>query len=140
MIYLKNKSLLKFVALPQRFKIYIFQQNKGYACTIFFTKKYGECVFFVAGVSGVAGEVLKVISAHGTTRLLDLNKSLTNGNSVCSILSRENLYKSLMTIMIISNANQFQNNQYNMKLLSPYSTENRFCVGSSLCLQHEKTA
>ena len=36
----------------------------------------------------MVGEIVKVISACGTTLLLDLNKSLSTDQSYCSILSR----------------------------------------------------
>ena len=47
----------------------------------------------------MVGNILKVISACGTTLLLDLNKSLSNDQSNCSICHMiTNLYKSFMTI------------------------------------------
>ena len=85
------------------------------ACTIsFFTKKYNEmCDFCCAWEGGV-----KVISACGTTLLLALNKSLSNDQSdwvFCHMIT--NLYKSLMTKMIISNAKGFQIDKYNYNTL-----------------------
>ena len=40
----------------------------------------------------IVGEVFNVISACGTTLLLDLNKLLSNDQSDCSILSRDHKF------------------------------------------------
>ena len=52
---IKNSSFLKFVAVPQRFKMYIcisFSDIMDCACTFFFTKKYSELAFLSSGEGG----------------------------------------------------------------------------------------
>ena len=65
-----------------------------FACTIFFTKKYGRCDIFIdEGVFSNRQEHFKsVISACGTTLLLDINKSLSKDQSNGSILSRDHKF------------------------------------------------
>ena len=86
------------------------------ACTIFLPKSMAKCDIFVAkGVFLNRREHLKSYFGLWNYTLLYLDKSLSNDQSNCSILSRDiTLYKSLMTIKIFSNAKGLQNNNYNM--------------------------
>ena len=62
--------------------------------TFFFTKMYGEIWHFCiqGGIFKWAATFKKKNSACGTTLLLDLNKSLSNDQSDCSILSRDDKF------------------------------------------------
>ena len=58
---IKNNLFLKFVAVPQRFKMYILQRHNGLCMHNFFTKKYGKkCVFSRrGGIFKSSGQFLK---------------------------------------------------------------------------------
>ena len=59
----------------------------------FLSKSRVNCVIFAGGgLFQIIREAIKDISACATTLLLDSNKSLSNNQSDCSILSRDHKF------------------------------------------------
>ena len=79
---MKYNSLLKYVAMPWQIKMNILQRNNGLCMHNILTKKLGKMCDICR-----CGHIFKSLG----TLLLHLNKSLSNYQSDCSILSRDHI-------------------------------------------------